>query len=326
MNPVKPKIALYWCASCGGCEESVVDLAEDLLEVAEAVDIVFWPVAMDYKVSDVAAMRDGDIAAALINGAVRTDEQEEMARLLRRKSQLVFAHGSCAHLGGAIGLANLYTREELLDRAFREVPSVHNPEGILPVVAPDAPGAQSALPDLHENVKPLDRVVEVDYYLPGCPPPPDLIRRAFEALLEGDLPPKGSVLGSRKALCDTCSRKTSRNEKLKTTGFQRVHETEWDAERCFLDQGIICLGPATRGGCGEMCVGGNQPCRGCFGPTDNVLDQGASFLSALAAIVDTNDEDELRAIADSIPDPVGTFYKYGLAASILAGKAYGGVQ
>ena len=59
----KPKIGLYWCASCGGCEESVVDLAEDILTVVEAVDIVFWPVAMDFKYSDVEAMEDGAMAA-----------------------------------------------------------------------------------------------------------------------------------------------------------------------------------------------------------------------------------------------------------------------
>ena len=76
----KPKIALYWCSSCGGCEESVIDLAEDILKVVEAVDIVFWPVAMDFKYSDVEAMADGEISASLINGAIRMDEQEHIAK------------------------------------------------------------------------------------------------------------------------------------------------------------------------------------------------------------------------------------------------------
>jgi coenzyme F420-reducing hydrogenase gamma subunit len=98
--PDKPKIAFYWCASCGGCEESIVDLAEDILEVAQAVDIVFWPVAMDFKRKDVEAMPDGSILATMVNGSIRTSEQEEMAYLLRRKSQILIAYGSCAHTGG----------------------------------------------------------------------------------------------------------------------------------------------------------------------------------------------------------------------------------
>ena len=67
----KPKVAFYWCASCGGCEEAVVDLAEGILKVVEAVDIVFWPVALDFKRSDVEAMPDGAIDVSFINGAIR---------------------------------------------------------------------------------------------------------------------------------------------------------------------------------------------------------------------------------------------------------------
>ena len=96
----KPKVAFYWCASCGGCEETVVDLNEDLLKVADAVDIVLWPVALDFKRKDVEALSDGEIAVSFINGAVRTEEQEEMVELLRTKSSLVVAFGSCAHMGG----------------------------------------------------------------------------------------------------------------------------------------------------------------------------------------------------------------------------------
>jgi F420-non-reducing hydrogenase small subunit len=99
----KPKVAFYWCSSCGGCEESVVDLAEDILAVTAAVDIVFWPVALDFKKKDLEALPDKSIAVAFINGAIRMSEQEEMAHLLRRKAGLVVAHGACAHLGGIPG-------------------------------------------------------------------------------------------------------------------------------------------------------------------------------------------------------------------------------
>jgi len=109
----KPKVAIYWNASCGGCEEAWVDLAEDILKVVEAVDIVLWPVAMDFKRKDVEAMEDGEIAVAFLNGAVRTSEQEGWSKLLRRKAGVVIAFGSCAHLGGIPGLANFYSRDEV---------------------------------------------------------------------------------------------------------------------------------------------------------------------------------------------------------------------
>ena len=114
MTPAKPKVAFYWCASCGGCEETVVDLAEDILGVVEKVDIVLWPVALDFKYHDLEALADGEITATLLNGAIRSSEQEEMAVLLRRKSKYLIAYGACAHLGGIPGLANQFDREDIL--------------------------------------------------------------------------------------------------------------------------------------------------------------------------------------------------------------------
>lgn len=316
----KPKIALYWCSSCGGCEESVLDLSEDILEIAETVDFVFWPVALDFKYEDVEAMEDGEITATLINGAIRMDEQKHIAKILRKKSKLIIAHGSCAHLGGVVGLANFYKKEDVLNRAYKEVATVKNPQGILPEVKTEKFGHKLELSGFHDTVKALDQVVKVDYYIPGCPPPPELIKDAIVAVLEDRLPSKGSILAEKKALCDTCSRRDSRPDKVKISEFKRVYETEWDSTKCFLDQGIICLGPATRGGCGERCINANMPCRGCFGPIDNVIDQGAKSLSALASIIDSNDEEELKKIVDAIPDPAGLFYRYSLATSMLKGK------
>jgi F420-non-reducing hydrogenase small subunit len=70
----KPKVAFYWCASCGGCEEAVVDLGEVILDVVQAVEIVLWPVALDFKLEDVQAYRSNEIAVSFINGAVRNSE------------------------------------------------------------------------------------------------------------------------------------------------------------------------------------------------------------------------------------------------------------
>jgi F420-non-reducing hydrogenase small subunit len=318
--PDKPKVAFYWCASCGGCEESIVDLAEDLLMVADAVEIVFWPVALDFKKKDVEAMPDGSITASLINGAVRTSEQEEMVHLLRRKSQVIVAHGACAHMGGIPSLTNQVDREQILKYIYEDSPTTVNEEKTRPQIEFKENGRDVTLPEFRNMVYALDQVIDVDYYLPGCAPTPKLIKAAVLALLSGELPPKGTVLAPDIALCDECPRIDSKPADLSITEFRRPHWTIMDPEKCFLDQGIVCMGPATRGGCEALCVNGNMPCTGCFGPTSRVKDQGAKILSALSSSVEATDEKEIDRILAGIPDPVGTFYRYGLAKSLLRKK------
>jgi F420-non-reducing hydrogenase small subunit len=316
----KPKVAFYWCASCGGCEEAIVDLAEGILTVIEAVDIVFWPVAMDFKRHDIEALPDKAILAALINGAVRTSEQEEMVRLLRRKSQYVIAYGACAHLGGVPGLANQFSREQLLRYVYEEAPTVVNDTGARPQTESTVNGHTVTLPEFHNVVRPLDQVIEVDYYVPGCPPTSGITRTAIDALLTGALPPKGTVLAPDVALCDECPRKASKPENVRFSEFKRPHRTSIDPDLCLLAQGIVCAGPATRGGCEAVCPGANMPCTGCFGPTSRVRDQGAKLLSSLCANVASHDSREIGEILSGIPDPVGAFYRYGLPASLLRRK------
>jgi len=318
----KPKVAFYWCASCGGCEEAVVDLNEDLLKVADAVDIVLWPVALDFKRKDVEALNDGEIAVSFINGAVRTGEQEEMVNLLRQKSGLVVAFGSCAHLGGIPGLGNFWTRDTIFQRLYKEVPTVENPEGITPQEKTAVDVGELTLPEFYDTVKTLDQTIAVDYYLPGCPPPPDLIMNAVNAILTGKLPEKGAVLAPEKALCDTCPRAEKKPEKISIKEIKRPWEIKLDPEKCFLEQGIICLGPVTRSGCGETCIKANMPCRGCFGPTREVEDQGAKGLSMMASILGLEEEEkmteeEVKKLIDGIVDPAGTFYRFSLPASLL---------
>ena len=183
----KPKVAFYWCASCGGCEESVVDLAEDILDIINSVDIVFWPVALDFKRKDILAMSDNNLAVSFINGAVRSSEQYDMVKLLRSKSQLVIAFGSCAQLGGIPGLANLFNRKEMLDTIYIKSPIVDNAKKVIPEEINNLPEGVLNLPYLWDTVKTLDQVIEVDYYLPGCPPPVSIVKEAFNAILQGKL-------------------------------------------------------------------------------------------------------------------------------------------
>jgi F420-non-reducing hydrogenase small subunit len=176
------------------------------------------------------------------------------------------------------------------------------------------------LPELRQVVRSLDQVVPVDYYVPGCPPTAKITKAAVGALLEGKLPPKGSVLAPDIALCDQCPRKATKPADLSFTEFKRPHLTKVDPDKCLLAQGLICMGPATRGGCEAVCPSGNMPCSGCFGPTSRVRDQGAKMLSSLCANVAAKELEDIEQTLASIPDPVGTFYRYGLAKSLLRRK------
>lgn len=316
----KPKVAFYWCASCGGCEEAVVDLGEAILDVVAAVDIVLWPVALDFKRHDVEALADGAILATFLNGAIRTTEQEEMAHLLRRKSRLLVALGSCSGLGGIPGLANLFERDEILRTAYFESPSTDNPEKVLPSPHYKDNGHSLELPGFDSSVRTLDQVVCVDYYIPGCPPTPKMFGSAVKTLLSGELPKKGTVLAPDIALCEECPRKDTKPERLQISEFKRPQQVLIDETKCLLAQGLVCLGPATRSGCGALCITGNMPCSGCCGPTSRVRDQGGKALSALASIVDSKEEAEVERILATIPDPVGTLYRYSLPASLLRKK------
>lgn len=321
--PDKPKVGFYWCASCGGCEESVVDLAESILDVVAKVDIVFWPVAMDFKREDVEALPDKAIAATMINGAIRTTEQEEMAYLLRRKSQFIIAYGACAVSGGIPALANQFSKEEMLKYVYEDggCASNANPQKTRPQPRCTDEGHTLTLPVLRNTVRALDQVVDVDWYLPGCPPTPKWLAAAVDALLSGNLPPKGSVIGETGALCGDCTRNQTKPNDLKIEKLTRPHLTRVDPALCLLAQGIPCMGPVTRSGCGALCMNANMPCTGCFGPTGRIQDYGAKALSFMASSIAAKDEAEIdRVLKAGVPDPVGTYYRYGLAKSILRRK------
>jgi len=321
----KPKVAFYWCASCGGCEEAIIDLNEDILKITDAVDIVFWPVALDFKYKDVEAMRNNEIAVSFINGAIRNEEQEKIVNVLRKKSKLVVAFGSCSHLGGIPGLANLWDKETIFNTVYKKLPSVDNANNTAPTTLNKVPEGELTLPEFYNTVKTLGQTIDVDYYLPGCPPPPDLIMDAITAILEENLPVKGSVLAPEKCLCDTCPRAENKPEKIVIKEIKRISEIVDDPDKCFLEQGVICLGPVTRSGCGERCINANMPCRGCFGPTKEVMDMGGKMISALASILglegeENMSEEEVEKLMSQVVDPVGTFYRFSMPKSLLVRK------
>ena len=313
----KPKVALMWLSACGGCDETVVDLDLELLDIAEQVELVLWPIALDHKYAAVRALAAAEITLAIISGAVRNTEQRELAALLRDKSKMVLALGACACFGGTTGLANLEDFGGTMRWIYQEAPTVDNPEAVMPQAETTVNGHVLSLPAMLDRVYPLNQVIAVDYYLPGCPPPPLLVANALKAVLSGDLPPKGSTLAPRRALCDTCPRNRKKPQRLEIVTVRRIHEVEADPDVCFLEQGILCLGPATRGGCGESCIRTNTPCRGCFGPVAGIQDQGARYINALASLLKTTSDTDIRELVETIADPTGTFYRFTQPASIM---------
>jgi len=326
----KPKLAMYWASSCGGCEISVLNIGERILVVDEVFDLVFFPCIADFKVNDVKGYPDAYIDLCLFNGAIRNSENEEMARLLRQKSKVLVAFGSCAHEGCIPALSNLTSKQAILETVYKDNPSTENPDGILPGLTEEVPEGILELPDFYNRVKTLDQVVAVDYTLPGCPPEPHQIWAVLQAVIAAftdgtALPPPGAILGAgNKAVCEECP--LAREEK-KISRFYRPFEINPKPGKCLLDQGIVCMGPATRNGCNALCPVVGMGCRGCYGPMDGVEDQGAKMLSAAASVIDAGDpsmdEEELaQAIEDvvaTLPDPAGTFYRFSMGHSLLGG-------
>jgi F420-non-reducing hydrogenase small subunit len=318
---MKPKLALYWASSCGGCEIAVVDIELKILDVSGFFDIVFWPCLMDFKYKDVEAMQDGDITLCLFNGAIRTSENEYLAKLLRAKSKVLVAFGSCAMEGCIPALANFYDKQSILDCVYKNSPSLQEEsKGVYPEMKTQMPEGEIEIPELWNTVKTLDQVVDVDYYVPGCPPQSFQIVTVIEAVIDilkngKPLPPKGTVLGAGdKTCCDECPRE--RKEK-KIKKFYRPQEIIPDPKECLLDQGIMCMGPATRSGCDALCVKANIGCRGCYGAPPNVMDQGTKMVSALSSVINSTDPVEVREIIKTIADPLGTFYRFSMASSLM---------
>jgi F420-non-reducing hydrogenase small subunit len=338
----KPKLAIYWGASCGGCEIATLNIGDKILDVDAAFDIVFWPCAADFKYEHVRSYPDGYIDLCLFNGAIRNSENEEMAHLLRKKSKVLVAFGSCAHEGCIPALSNLTTEEDTMRAIFLDNHTTDNPQGILPQRVTQVPEGELEIPVFYNTVKALNQVTKVDYIVPGCPPEPPQIWAVLEAIVSGaELPaPGNTIIGAGTlAVCAECP--LERHEKT-IERFYRPYEITPEPGLCLLEQGIMCLGIATRSGCGALCPQVNMGCRGCYGLLDDVEDQGANMISAIASVIEAGapgeDEAEIeRKIGealDTLVDPAGTFYRFNMAHSLLgrirandtAKNANGGTQ
>jgi len=215
-----------------------------------------------------------------------------------------------------------------MNTVFLESISTQNNDNTIPQSQVQVPEGELHIPEFFPVVKSLDQVVDVDYTIPGCPPEAHQIGAVIDVVISAlkngtALPPKGAILGANKvAVCEECI--LEKQEKL-IQRFYRPYEIAPQASICLLEQGLVCMGPATRGGCGALCPKVGMGCRGCYGPLDGVEDQGARFLSAMASVTDVGTakdeehttEKNIQAVMDSVADPAGTFYRFSLSHSLL---------
>jgi NAD-reducing hydrogenase small subunit len=166
------RLATVWLGGCSGCHMSFLDLDEWLIDLAAFADMVFTPVM------DVKEYPEG-VDAVLVEGAVANDEHFHFIQRVRERTRVLISFGDCAVTGNVTALRNVMgSALPVLQRAYLELADV----------APRIPDEAGIVPRLLERVLPVHKVVPVDYYMPGCPPPADRIKKTLEALLEGKAP------------------------------------------------------------------------------------------------------------------------------------------
>ncbi|MDI7266737.1 MAG: methyl viologen-reducing hydrogenase [Myxococcota bacterium] len=276
------KVAQEWLAICGGCEVTILDLGEALLDVLPKLEFVHMPVLHDHKL--LGQTGEGtkiDIPQAdvgLISGSIHTKENEEIAREMRAKCKTLIAMGACACYGGVPALRNLFTVKDVFEKVYR---------GSVTTEKADDP--KQELPPLTDRVMAVSEVVKVDLMLPGCPTTPDIFAEALTSLLTGS-----PFKLSDKSVCDDCptkrEKKAAAGMVLKRPLMMLAQKgADLAQERCFMEQGFLCQGPATRSGCGgkaktPRCVKAYMPCRGCFGPLRHDANPMVDMMGALSTI------------------------------------------
>jgi F420-non-reducing hydrogenase small subunit len=264
---------------------SLLDAHEGLVDLANSVDLVYSPL------TDAPEMVEADVV--LVEGAITTENDVVAVKKARAHATTLVAVGSCAALGGVGGLRNLYTTDEMLAGVYGAVDAVGD-----------------GLPAVESRVRPVSDLVEVDISVPGCAPKTETLMSAIRAALAGE-----AWEMPRRNMCDECAREKKTllehsAEFVSETVYAQMELDTIDPNRCFLEQGVICMGPMTREGCGARCTAANVPCRGCQGPSRDDFEQGGKMVDALAAI--------LPAGAIMIMDDlIGTGYRFSMPASVL---------
>jgi F420-non-reducing hydrogenase small subunit len=286
-----------WLCVCSGCEIAVLDLHESILDVLQAIEFVRIPVLMDIEDFN------QHTTVGILSGGIRNEENEHVAKKVRETSDIVIALGSCAAFGGIPGANNINLMPDIKQAVLTTTST-----------APDQELPTKEVPKLFDTLRPISDVIKVDYVIPGCPPTPETIAHVLTALLQGQEPQL-----SKRNVCDDCDR--HRDEK-RMTDIKRGIEANGEPEECLLNQGLLCMGPATRDGCGALCPHANAPCAGCYGPADGSYEQGAAMLNVVASAygLDEDPSVDLEELSNEVYDPVGTFYRYTMPVSFIKAR------
>jgi F420-non-reducing hydrogenase small subunit len=277
-------IAEEWLNSCSGCEISILNTGDALLDLLPELNFVHIPVLIDHKYYGQTGEKDvmeiPEAVVGIVSGSVRNDEHKKVLEEMRKKTKILIALGSCAAYGGIPSQANMFTNEDIFEKVFRDCPSTDSAPD------PDHPD----VPKWLDNCKALDEVVNVDITIPGCPPHPELIAEAVTALLNGET----SWSLPERSVCDTCPvirEKKSAGGPVKrcTENLEFNPEEGLDKMRCINEQGFLCLGTVTLAGCAgksgvPRCVQARTPCRGCFGPIRKGARPMVDMMGAMTSI------------------------------------------
>lgn len=300
----KIKLGSVWLGVCSGCELSIADIHEAIVDVLEYADFEFMPVLMDVKYDEWP-----EVDVAIVTGTIRNEENVELARKVREKAGLVIGYGTCATHGGVFGLGNLFTTDELTQEAYINSESTYNDEGIIP---------HDDVPQLEDRVTLLSEVIDVDLEIPGCPPRSDVVAQVVMALLKGEELPALPQTN----LCEVCPREKPPEGMAMDKIIRQFELGAAEEELCLVPQGIVCMGPATTSMCGAECPTIGIRCQGCYGPTSSVIDQGAKMISAIGSDfgVERDKTVDPEEVANELDDVAGTFYTYTLPSALIPMK------
>jgi len=208
-----------------------------------------------------------EIDVLLVEGCVLTEHDERILKDYSRLARNVVAIGSCACFGGPAGLANQFHRADILRKMFP------HPDSLQQIHVPSR-----GLPTIHEFACPIDMFVNVQYFVPGCPPESEILKDLLTEIVEG----KPSVC-YRSTVCDECPRKRTGES---PTEIRRIIDiATLDPDRCLVEQGIMCMGKMTVGGCGAKCPSAGVPCEGCRGPSVSLRDLSPTDAPYLELVV-----------------------------------------
>jgi F420-non-reducing hydrogenase small subunit len=284
-----------WLSDCSGCHVAIVDLHEKILTVLQSVRIQRCPVLTDVK--DYPKARVG-----LVSGAIRTEHDRHAAQEMRKSCELVIAWGSCAVYGGIVGAGNVYTNQEIFETVYSNNKTT---------TAHASPSREVSL--LEKSVLPIDAVIDVDLYLPGCPPHAGFVFDALIALIEGK-PPKAT----KRSVCGRCTRIM---EKTDVTRILANSEGIPDNARCFLSQGYICMGSTTLDRCMSPCPTNGVVCTGCAGATMQILTEpNRDIRTEIADRMSRLTNIPRESIVKEIERTAKAHYSYTMATSMIGQK------